>query len=103
MKLFPLSERVWMIYLYVNDIRRRDGEKQAYKALIYLLTEIEDDLQIWHDKCALEDEDSRTGEETYGYKSKSQILDQFEYLSDRVGARFRLRWVLDLLQRKDME
>lgn len=43
--------------------------------------------------------DLRSGEETYGYESRESIRDNLFYISDRWIAQFRLRWVLDLIDR----
>jgi hypothetical protein len=43
--------------------------------------------------------DDRSGEETYGYESDEQILNDLFYISDRFCAEFRLQWVLDLLDK----
>jgi len=43
--------------------------------------------------------DTRSGEETYGYESDSSILGHLVCISDRWCAPFRLRWLIDLLDR----
>jgi len=45
--------------------------------------------------------DTRSGEETYGYKSDEDILCNLFYISDRWGCAFRVRWILDLIDRYD--
>lgn len=43
--------------------------------------------------------DDRSGEETYGYESEENILNNLMYISDRFSAEFRYQWVLDLIDR----
>jgi len=55
-------------------------------------------LKYLEKKNAEHDTDTRSGMETYGYKSKDSILASLEYISDRWHCRFRLRWLIDLLE-----
>jgi hypothetical protein len=43
--------------------------------------------------------DLRSGQETYGYKSDESITCNLQYISDRWRAPFRLRWLLDLIDK----
>lgn len=43
--------------------------------------------------------DLRSGEETYGYKTKESIENNLMYISDRFNAPYRLRWLLDGLEK----
>jgi hypothetical protein len=40
--------------------------------------------------------DLRSGDETYGYKSRKQVSERLDYISDRFGAAFRITWMLGL-------
>ena len=40
------------------------------------------------------DDDSRSGQETYGFRHWETDL---EYISDRWNARFRIQWMIDLI------
>lgn len=43
--------------------------------------------------------DLRNGEETYGYDSVESIEGDLNYISDRFSSAFRIRWILDLLEK----
>ena len=42
-----------------------------------------------------EEEDYRSGQETYGYEDQESIQNNLVYISDRWRCAFRLRWLLD--------
>lgn len=46
-------------------------------------------------KWANEEEDFRTGHETYGYKNTDSIANTMMYISDRWRCAFRLKWLID--------
>jgi len=58
--------------------------------LLSLTREME---RVWK-KWAKEEEDYRSGEETYGYE-EDKIQNNMIYISDRWRCAFRLRWILD--------
>jgi len=43
------------------------------------------------------EDDWSSGEETYGYENDESILGTLRYISDRWGASFRVRWMIDLI------
>jgi len=45
--------------------------------------------------------DNRSGEETYGIKNNSTWNEDLEYISDRWGCAFRVRWMIDLAESFD--
>jgi hypothetical protein len=45
------------------------------------------------------DKDYRSGEETYGYSSYEHIKTNLHYISDRWSCSFRIRYMLDLLDK----
>ena len=44
-----------------------------------------------------QDDDPRTGTETYGFRSVESIKNNLYYISDRWSCEFRIRWLLDLI------
>lgn len=44
------------------------------------------------------DHDTRTGYQTYGYRSYESIIGNLDYISDRYNCRFRLQWLLTLCE-----
>ena len=66
------------------------------------LADIQSHLQpIKEDLLAMakyyQDDDPRTGMETYGFQSVEAIKDNLYYISDRWSSEFRIRWLLDLI------
>ena len=49
-----------------------------------------------------QDDDPRTGMETYGYQSVDAIKDNLYYISDRWSCEFRIRWLLDLIDLEEI-
>lgn len=50
--------------------------------------------RVWK-KWAKEENDYRTGEETYGYTDNENIRRNMMYISDRWRCAFRLKWLID--------
>jgi hypothetical protein len=50
--------------------------------------------RMWR-KCAKQEDDTRNGQETYGYESAESIHNNMLYISDRWRCAFRLKWLLD--------
>jgi len=59
-----------------------------------LIKEIPALEKMWEDR-SIEEDDPRTGDETYGYVDPKGTM---EYISDRWRCAFRIRWVLDGLE-----
>jgi|SaaInlV_165m_DNA_1040744.scaffolds.fasta_scaffold52195_2 hypothetical protein len=54
------------------------------------------DLIYLYETCHLPEEDDwRSGAETYGYEGSP--LGDLQYIADRWGAAFRIRWMIDLV------
>lgn len=51
------------------------------------------------DKWQIEEDDFRTGDETYGYEDTESITTNLFYISDRWRAAFRLKWIIEGLER----
>jgi len=56
-----------------------------------------DELRYMHHISQQEYSDTRSGAETYGF---GNIEDDLAYISDRYNAAFRLRWLLDVIDRE---
>ena len=56
---------------------------------------------IWYYEYILlhREKDYRSGIETYGYENEYSILFNLEYISDRWSVAFRLRWLINLVDR----
>ena len=64
---------------------------KSVNKFLKLLREME---RVWP-KWAIRDGDSRSGEETYGYKDQERIKYDMFYISDRWNCAFRLKWLID--------
>ncbi len=77
-------------------------EKQGItKDLIFLqqrLKTIEPELQSMYKKYLKNEEDYRSGSETYGYEFIEKIKSNLVYVSDRWQCAFRTKWLLDLIK-----
>lgn len=60
--------------------------------------EVIENLKNLYEFYSKDENDYRTGEETYGYESDESIMYTFEYISDRWLCAFRIRWILDGLE-----
>jgi hypothetical protein len=49
-----------------------------------------------------EDNDTRSGEETYGYESDEEIIERMIYISYLWQTSFRLRWLIDFIKLKQV-
>ena len=47
------------------------------------------------------EKDFRTGDESYGYRNQEYIEERMSYISDRWNCAFRIKWILDLLDRTE--
>ena len=47
--------------------------------------------------------DSRSGMETYGYSSNDSITNNVLYISDKWQCQFRVRWLIDLIEYKELK
>lgn len=79
------------------------GQKKTQKAIYSWLNGEGNELLIaelpylkkrWK-KLAKEENDYRSGEETYGYSDEESIRNNMEYISDRWMAAFRIKWLID--------
>ena len=55
-------------------------------------------LRHWH---LIQEQDFRSGHETYGYKSLEDIETNLIYISDRFHAAFRLSWLVNVPEEVD--
>lgn len=75
-----------------------NSSKKRIKTLIEELRKNKKYLEICYKETLLSDKDYRTGDETYGYKL-GNIRGNLSYISDRFFCSFRIRWMLDLIER----
>ena len=66
-------------------------EEKTEAQFLPLLREMK---RVWK-KWAKEEDDSRTGLETYGYETHKSVMNNMLYISDRWRCAFRLKWLLD--------
>ena len=87
-----ISELLWDRYMLALELDNKTLEEIQSD-----LMQIKPMLEYTHDKRMAEDEDWRSGYDTYGYNDLDSIKYQLGYISDRWNAAFRLRWLLDLI------
>ena len=80
----PLEETIKRIKLHFEVIKK-------YRAYLDLKMQWTCKEYGWEHKP-----DTRSGAESYGYKSIEHVKSQLDYISDRFNAEFRLTWMLDL-------
>lgn len=61
------------------------------------------ELETLYTKYSKQDNDYRSGRETYGYGSEELIQNTVHYISDRYETAFRIRWILDLLELEERQ
>ena len=61
------------------------------------LASINDDILFMWEYFGQDDDDDRSGFETYGFENLESIKRNFKYISDRWKCRFRTKWLLDLI------
>lgn len=61
------------------------------------LLNVLDDLYYVRDLKAMEENDWRSGYDTYGYKSLDDIKCNLIYISDRWSCQFRVQWLIDMV------
>lgn len=71
--------------------------------LIHQLSLNKSSLEYLHNIKKKEENDNRSGEETYGYIDSESIKNNLVYISDKCGCQFRIRWILDLIELKSIE
>ena len=72
----------------------------SFDELIDELRENKKYLEYLYNIQQQQEKDSRTGEESYGYSDQEYIEERMSYISDRWNCAFRIRWILDLLDRE---
>lgn len=72
-------------------------DKSTYQFL-QLLREMK---RVWK-KWSKEEDDFRSGEESYGYKSQESVRNNMFYISDRWRCAFRLKWLIDGIENKNI-
>lgn len=99
---FKVTEARYKVYRVFDKHyfeRERDIEFDFIK-LMKDLYDIRKYLVICYKETLAYDKDFRTGEESYGYtKEECNIRERMSYISDRWNCSFRIRWILDLIDR----
>ncbi len=92
-------DRRGVLAVEIGDIFKKHYKNGAvdYERLICDLRDIKGVLMEFHGICALDEDDNRSGEETYGFDGWKNQLD---YISYKWGCQFRIRWILDLLNKE---
>jgi len=75
----------------IKRIELHSGVINKYRAYIDLQMQWTYKAYGWEHKP-----DTRSGAESYGYKSIKHVKGNLDYISDRFSAEFRLTWMLDL-------
>ena len=79
----------------INDIfQKYHNGHSDIDMLINDLQKVKPELKRMLKLMSKDDTDSRRGQETYGFLNWKEDL---IYISDRWSARFRIQWILDLL------
>jgi hypothetical protein len=79
----------------VDRIKRYSSELKKYRAYLEEHQRNIFKRAGWNDYGP----DLRSGDETYGYKSRKQVSERLDYISDRFGASFKITWMLELPDR----
>lgn len=58
-------------------------------------------LDILYKEALSFQDDTRSGEETYGYKDEESIRSNLAYICDRWRCAFRIKWLIDLIDKKE--
>lgn len=58
------------------------------------------EMKKYYDAMSLWEGDYRSGAETYGYENEESIQYTLLYISDRWRCAFRLKWLIDLVERE---
>ena len=56
-------------------------------------------LEYLYKLSLVNEKDYRSGEESYGYDNIDYVKERMSYISDRWNCAFRIRWILDLLEK----
>lgn len=91
-----LSEVIYKLASEYNESVSFDSDDVKHLVL-NLIPYKKDLIDLYEKELTLEDNDLRSGEETYGYESPDSIVHSFIYISDRWCASFRVRWLINLI------
>ncbi len=85
--------KYWNEVYKAIEYRLKTGSNKKFTP--YLIKRME---REWDAQAAYEF-DYRSGEDTYGYKDNDSIENRLMYISDRFNCAFRLRWLLDGIEK----
>ncbi len=86
--------------LWVEFEAEKQLERLSLQEIQNRLNKVKDSLILLHSDYSNDDNDDRSGYDTYGYESLESIKGSLSYISDRWTCRFRIKWLLDLLKFK---
>lgn len=89
-----MDQKISDLFYQLNSDENLDFFMEEMKQYLSYLKELRDNKMI-------EEDDYRSGWDTYGYESRSQIIGQLKYISDRWSCAFRINWLLGLLDPTD--
>ena len=95
---FELNYARLRIYKVFDEFYDGNSSNKRIKVLINELKKNKKYLNICYKESLKFDKDYRLGEETYGYNLRS-IRNNLIYISDRWNCSFRIRWILDLIEK----
>jgi len=88
-----INKVLWRYFIENGDL-----QKMSLDEVIKKLKTIEPYLKKMYDIAIKNDQDFRSGEETYGYEDIEKIKGDLIYISDKWNCSFRIRWILDLIK-----
>ncbi len=83
---------------FIYKLSPSDMTMMSIHDIIYHLKSIQPELEKMHRLSKVESGDNRPGYQTYGYDDLESIKYNIGYISDRWNTRFRIRWLLDLIE-----
>ena len=78
--------------------KKKDWE---FCELLEVLRDNKKYLQYLYKLNLTSEKDFRSGEESYGYNTQEYIEERMSYICDRWNCAFRIKWILDLLDRTE--
>ena len=83
---------------YFTSTKKKDWE---FFELLDVLRDNKKYLEYLYKLNLTSEKDFRSGEESYGYNTQEYIEERMSYICDRWNCAFRIKWILDLLDRTE--
>ena len=74
-------------------------QERSFSDLLSALDKNKKYLEYLYKLALANEKDYRSGEESYGYDGQEYIEERMSYVSDRWNCAFRIRWILNLLEK----